>query len=215
MTRLRSEAGFLTVDFLFAMTMAAVLVIMMFAFTTTLTILEIAQYIGYSTARAHMAGHKNQQRQEQLATQKFESFQDPTRYPALAPLLTNGWFEIDLKSLEIRGGGKNSVDGSFNEQYGYEENAMPQLGIRFRLQASLLKMNLPLMGQVTEDSDFGTYVTGLLIREPTVDECRSQLKKSARFDTMLNQDSRFKSLYGGAVVGVKQGTYFEMEDTGC
>lgn len=214
---LRDRRGFLTVDFLFALTMAAGLIMMMFAFTTTLTVLEVAQYIAFSTARAHAPAHLTQDKQVNLAEQKFESFQDPQRFPALAPLLKNGWFEIEAKSLDIRGGGTataGSGEKTFNGQYGYQENAMPQTGIRFRIRAKILKMNLPFLGRLTNDEDFATYVTGFLIREPTTEECRKQLKYTARFQEIMNQDSRFRGIYS-SVPNSKKDAYFEMEDSGC
>lgn len=217
--RRRNQQGFLVVDFLFAITMAAVLIMMMFAFSTTLTMMEITQYIAFSTSRAHMAAHKNQERQVALGTEKFNSFTDPHRFPALAPLLLNGWFEIDKESLEIRGGGTEAVAGSgertFNEEYGYQTDAMPQTGVRFRMRSKILKMNLPLMGRVTEDDDFGANFTAFLIREPTDKECREHMQADKRFKAILDQDSRFNQIYSGGVPASKRTAYFPMEDTGC
>ena len=213
-SRRRDQRGFLVVDFLFAITLAAVMIMIMFAFSTTLTMIEVAQYIAYSTSRAHAPAHKTQDKQTELANEKFRSFRDPARFPALAPLLLNGWFEVDEKSLEIRGGGKGT-DNDFNEEYGYYENAMPQTGVRFKMNAKILKMNLPLMGRITSDNDFAVFLTGLLIRDPTTEECRSQLKPEARFKAMLDQDGRFRQIYSGGVPSSKQTAYFEMEDTGC
>lgn len=217
---LKDRRGFLSVDFLFAMTIAAVLLMMTFAFTTTLSMIEIAQYIAFSTARAHAAGHVNQEKQAQIARKKFESYQDDKLYPALAPLLKNGWFELDPKTLDIRGGG-HPVSGSsgqtFDEDYGFDEGAksVSQIGIRFRMQAKILKMNLPFLGSLTEEDDFGTNVTGLLLREPTAEECRKQFEKEQRFNAILDQDSRFRGIYQGGTPGSKQNEYVPMEDNGC
>lgn len=217
--RLNSERGFITVDFLFAMTMAAVMIMMMFVFSTTLTVIEISQYIAFATARAHAPAHKDQETQVRLARQKFESYQDSKRFPALAPLLKNGWFNIETRTLEIRGGGVPvpgaGGDTDFNDQYGYRKEAMPQTGIRFKLQADILKMNLPFLGRITEDSDFSTYVTGFLIREPTTEECRKQIEREGRFEAILDQDSRFRQIYHGGVPKSTQTAYFALEDNGC
>lgn len=215
---LRDRRGFLTIDFLFAITMAAALIMIMFAFSTTLSMLEIAQYIAFSTARAHAPAHLNQEKQVQLATDRFEAYQDPNRFPALAPLLKNGWFTLEPKSLEIRGGGKataGSGEATFNEEYGYQQNAMPMTGVRFRFEAKILKMNLPFLGRVTSEEDFGTFITGFLIREPTTEECKKQMRPEARFKAILDQDSRFNAIYSGGVPSSKKTAYFEMEDTGC
>lgn len=218
---LRDRRGFLTVDFLFAITLAAAMIMIMFAFTTTLTVFEVAQYIAFSTSRAHSAAHKSQDKQITLGEQKFDSFSDPQRFPALAPLLKNGWFEIEAKSLEIRGGGAGNYgtsDKNFNEIYGYHENSMPETGIRFKLHAKILKLNLPLLGRVTNDEDFSTYVTGLLIREPTTEECMGQMGAEQRFKELKRQDSRFNGLWSNQKpqpVPSNTNAYFPMEDQGC
>lgn len=215
---IRNQRGFLSVDFLFAMTMAAVLCMIMFALTTTLSMIEIAQYVAFATARAHAAAHLDQDKQITQAQQKFESYIDDKRFPALAPLFQNGWFSIIPKSLDVRGGGhptSGSSEASFNDSYGFQQNAMPQTGVRFRFQAKILKMNLPLLGSISDDDDFGTYVTGMLLREPTSKECKAQFEPGARFRTMLDQDGRFRGLYQGGVPKAQQNAYFGLEDNGC
>lgn len=217
---LKDRRGFLSVDFLFAMTIAAVLLMMSFAFTTTLSMIEIAQYIAFSTARAHAAGHETQEKQALIARKKFEAYQDDKLFPALAPLLKNGWFALDPKTLDIRGGGhptSGSTGETFDEDYGFDQGsrAVSQIGVRFRMQAKILKMNIPFLGTLSEDDDFGTYVTGLLLREPTSEECRRLFEQNQRFNAILDQDSRFRGIYQGGTPGSKQGAYMPMEDNGC
>lgn len=212
---LRNQRGLLTVDFLVAMVLAFGLIVLTFAFATTLTVIEIGQYIAFATARAHAPGHLTQEKQIQLARQKFESYLDPKTFPNLAPILRNGWFEVDAKTLDIRGGGKSSTgaDATFNEDYGYTQDMLPQIGIRYRLQANILKLNIPFAGNIRQDDDFGTFITGLLLREPTSEECRQQMQADQRFRAILDLDQRFRRI--DPANPVVDNAYFAMEDNGC
>jgi hypothetical protein len=213
---IKNQKGVLTIDFMFALVMAAVLVIVMFAFSMSLTMLEIAQYIAFSTARAHASAHLDQEKQTLMARQKFRTFLDDRKFPALAPLLKNNWFEISERSLEIRGGGTTGAnEATFNEIYAYRQDTVPQTGVRFKFQAKILKIKIPFVGAITEDSDFTTYVTGFLIREPTSKECKTQFELNTRFKAILDQDSRFRSIYQGAMPKAQQSQYFGLEDNGC
>lgn len=220
---LTNNRGILSIDFLFAMTMSALLCLMMFAFTTTLSMIEIAQYVAFSTTRAHAAAHQDQARQVATATNKFKSFSLPANFPSLSVLFNNGWFELDQKSLDIRGGGQGSASSSgglnFNEEYGTAGN-IPQYGVRFRFNAKILKMNIPLLGEIADDDDFGTWVTGLMIREPTTEECTKSMAMSVRYQAIKRLDTQGR--YQRAINGVQANgghpndrDYLPLEDNGC
>lgn len=218
---LRRDRGFITVDFLFSITVCVVLIMMMFAFSTTLSMIEVAQYVAYSTTRAHAAGAETQQRQIDLGTAKFNSFLNPKLHPALVPLLTNGWFTIDAKSLDIRGGGSTanatqSAGTTFDQYKNQSDDRMPQEGIIFKFHAPILKMNIPFLGSISgaDNDDFATVVTGLMIREPTTEECQRQLNFQNRGNAILQLDPRFNSVYSANGVAPAS-AYITMEDNGC
>lgn len=221
--RLKNQRGMLSVDFLFAITIAAGMIMMLFAFTVTLSMLEIGQYIAFSTARSYSVAHQDQNRQTAIARSKFESFTKSANFPKLSPLLSNGWFEIDQKSLDIRGGGQGSAGSgglTFNEEYGYEGNGLPQEGIRFKLKAKILKMNIPFMGSIDNDDDFGTYITGFIFREPTADECNKSMAVNIRYSAIkaLDSSNRFsRAISNVQAYGGHPGDrdYFPLEDNGC
>lgn len=197
---------------------------LMFAFATTMAMIQVAQYVAFSTARVHSAGHLTQDKQVQHAQEKFKTFTDPKHFPALAPLLRNGWFEIDTGSLEIKGGGNSTAGGgNFDTEYGYSANppGIPQQGIRFIFRAPVLKFNIPLIGSVKdeEDADFGTFITGLIFREPTSAECRAQLDVNVRFRALRELDNRYNSIYQSGMWGGRHSptptAYIPLEDNGC
>lgn len=203
---IQNSRGFLTAEFLFALVLSAGLSIVLFSLDFTLSMAEVAQYIAYSTSRAHAAGHIDQDKQEELARNKFKEL---VNNPVLKPLFNNpdvGWFS--LSEPDIRGGGPS---GRSFDDYPYQEDRVPQVGVRFDFKPQLLNMKIAFLGSTAEDPDagFSAKITGFLIREPTHQECYDlQIKK--RYEAILNLDQRYKILgQSGA------GRYVPMEDNGC
>lgn len=204
---LRNSKGFLSADFLFSIVIASCLCAVFFSLSFTLSMVEIGQYIAFSVSRAHAAAHKTQEDQEKAAKDKFASLQ---KNKVLAPLFSNGWFEIG--ALDIRGGGPGGKD--FGDRYpkpGDGTRGVPQTGIRLNFEAKLLDLKVPLLGPTDPDGNgFKAFLTGLMIREPTTKECRDQIK-TQRYKAILNLDKRFEGIAGTG----SQKDYIPMEDNGC
>lgn len=204
---LRNSKGFLSADFLFSIVIASCLCAVFFSLSFTLSMVEIGQYIAFSVSRAHSAGHKTQDDQEKAAKDKFNSLQ---KNKVLAPLFSNGWFEIG--NLDIRGGGAAGKD--FSDRYPKPSDGtrgVPQTGIRLNFEAKLLDLKIPLLGPTDpEGNGFSAFLTGLMIREPTSKECRDQIKDQ-RYRALLQLDKRFDAIAGSG----SQKDYVPMEDNGC
>ncbi|MBS1969187.1 MAG: hypothetical protein JSU04_02720 [Bdellovibrionales bacterium] len=204
---LRNSKGFLSADFLFSIVIACCLCAVFFSLSFTLSMVEVGQYIAFSVSRAHAAGHKTQDDQEKAAKDKFASLQ---KNKVLAPLFSNGWFEIG--NLDIRGGGASGKD--FTDRYPKPADStrgIPQVGIRLNFEAKLLDLKIPLLGPTDPDGNgFKAFLTGMMIREPTSKECRDQIKTD-RYKSILQLDKRFEHIAGAA----SQSDYIPMEDNGC
>ena len=204
---LRSSGGFLAADFLFSLVISCGLCVVFFCLAFTLSMVEVGQYIAYSVSRSHMAGHKTQDDQEKAAKAKFASLQ---KNKVLSPLFTNGWFEIS--NLDIRGAGKGGKD--FSDRYPKERDAIvgvPQVGIRLSFEAKMLDIKVPFLGGTDpEKKGFTAFLTGLMIREPSAEECRKQIKED-RYKAIMNLDPRFTRAIGRA----SESQYVPMEDNGC
>lgn len=204
---LRNRGGFLAADFLFAIVIASGLCVVFFCLSFTLSMVEVGQYIAFSVSRAHMAGHKTQDDQEQAAKTKFGSLQ---KNKVLNPLFNNGWFEIT--NLDIRGGGAGGK--SFGDRYPKEKDSsrgVPQVGVRLNFEAKMLDIKIPMLGSTDPDGKgFKAFLTGLLVREPSSEECRKQVKEE-RYKAILNLDPRFEKSAGRA----SETDYVPMEDNGC
>ncbi len=58
----KKSAGFITIDFIFALITVFGLSTLLFALTFTLSVVEIVQYITFSSARSFYAAHLNKEK---------------------------------------------------------------------------------------------------------------------------------------------------------
>lgn len=203
-----NSRGFVSAEFIFSLVVCVGMCIVLFSLNFTLSMAEVAQYIAFSSARAHAAGHLDSDKQEQLAKDKFNEL---INNPVLKPLFNSpdgGWFK--LTDFDVRGGGESNR--SFDSDYSHSEDRVPQVGVRFNFNPRLLNLKIAFLGSTSDDNNgngFSTKVTGFLIREPTQKECWNlQIKK--RYTSILDLDSRYKALGSSGT-----NKYNPMEDNGC
>ncbi len=204
---IRNSRGIISTEFVFAITLCVGLCIVLFALNFTLAMAEVAQYIAFSSARAHAAGHFKIENQQDAAKAKFNSL---INNPVLKPLFNNpdgGWFA--LNELDVRSGGPDGSD--FSEFYPGEDDRA-QVGVRFSFSPKILNLKIAFLGSTSEDTDgnsFSAKLSGLLTREPTYEECWN-LQVKNRYEAILNLDERYKVL--GAA---RKNQYIPTEDNGC
>ena len=68
---IKSNAGFITLDFVFAIIIAFGMTAILFSMTYTLSAVEIAQYLTFSSSRAHAAAHATPDKQIEMGQKKF------------------------------------------------------------------------------------------------------------------------------------------------
>ncbi len=204
---MKNQAGIITIDFLISLMIASVFCTVLFIFTFTFTVIEISQYIAFSTSRAFIAGHLTTSDQERLATNKFNQFLGKGGNPELLPLFQNGWYE--LSKPDIRGAGESGR--SFESDYGNPDGVNSSYtGVRLIFNAKLLMLNFGFLGSTSKSGDgFLANVTGLMIREPTTEECKKQFTRDNRYRAILDLDPRFNNYR------TTSDKYLEMEDNGC
>lgn len=200
---LRSESGILTVDFLFGMVVSLGLLTVFFALSFSLSMVEVAQYVAFSTARAMAAADTSIDQQKDNAQRKFTSL---VNKPALQNLFASKEDKFfPLTQLEIKEGGDSTFD---NYQGGSEENRVPQTGVAFQMEFKLLTFNLPLLGSTaSNDGGYSSRITGLLIREPSQQECLDQMK--ARYQAFKNLEASIPT------AGAEDYAAVMVEDNGC
>ncbi|ASD65274.1 hypothetical protein [Bdellovibrio bacteriovorus] len=203
---IQNERGMISAEFIFAIVIAAGLCIVFFALNFTLSMAEVAQYIAFSASRAHAAGHIDQDKQEQMAKDKYLSLINNRELKPLFNKPDGGWFVLSPQ-IDVRGGGESGR--TFDSDYRYTEERVPQVGVRFDFTAKLLSLKVAFLGPTNEDdAGFSAKVTAFLIREPTQKECY-ELQIKRRYEAVLNLDQRFKEMARDTA------GYVPSEDNGC
>ncbi|MBX2996259.1 MAG: hypothetical protein KF681_15645 [Bdellovibrionaceae bacterium] len=199
-------------EFIFALVISAGLAVLLFSVSYTLAVVEVTQYVAYSTARAHLGSNKDPAAQKKAAIDKFKHL--VAGKSAISSLYAGNWFEIGKPDeLPVRGGpsadGKTFGDdlaGGSDEVQGSKRNWF--IGVSVPLKAKILTMNLPLLGRTNpedDDGSFSTRLNAMLIREPSQKECKDFFEKRR---TALGNLPSGAGFY-------QQNAYVPMEDNGC
>ena len=163
---LKNEQGVLTLDFMFALVIAFGFTTVFFALSLTLSMVEVTQYISFSTARAYAGAHENENGQSALAQAKFKEL---LAVPVFKAIFTNGWFTLGTPTI-----------GDFNSEYP-QTGALDSatfVGARIKFKANILDLRLPFLGSTASDTTTGTAnISSYLMREVTTSECREKFDR--------------------------------------
>lgn len=206
---IKNQSGVVTTEFIFSLVIAAGLSSLLFAVCYTLAVVEVTQYVVFSTARAHAASHKTPDTQREAGRSKFEQL---TRgKSAISQLYAGTWYDIVKPSeLDIRSG--PTADGKLFEQE-LNGGASPNdrnwfIGVSARFIAKVMALKIPILGSTSEDDDSGTFTThinAMLIRESSQKEC---------FDFFEARRNALSKLPSGQSF-YQANEYVRMEDNGC
>lgn len=167
MKHLGNQGGFLTSDFLFALTLSLSMSAIVFGICYSLVAFQATQYVVFAASRAQSAGDVSPETQAQLARAKYNSL---ISSGSLNILYNGGWFEVSSAAdVDIRSGNGSN----FNNDYPDSVARAINQGVRTTLFARLLELRLPFVGRIeSEDGDgFSVRVVSMLIREPSMEEC--------------------------------------------
>lgn len=215
---LKNQSGFMTAEFLFAFTMVIGSGIIIFALTFSLTTIEIAQYIVWSSARSYAVGHASLAEATTAAENKYKNL------TAAFPLLTgNGsdspWFrmptvndrpEFDVGDLS-RYMGKGEIDPENKIDL---EARHPWYGVQSSIDLILFKgLQVPFLGRITETPDeFIFPVRGLLLRHPSIEECQTFFTNKYKEGIKRINGENWNNLVQDAS---DVSAYYPIEDNGC
>ncbi len=188
MKRLQSQKGLVTLDYLFAFILVGGFSMLLFALSTTLSTVEIVQYITYSSARNFYASHLTPKRQFDSAQKKYTEL---VTSPVFAPLFRNGWFELDQRTFTI-----GSVSKTNPDFQSYQQDDANNLfhGTAVYLVAKVLDFNVPFFGPTTRITEsgregYGAYIGSYLGRESTFLECENIMK--TRWDAIKSLETNY------------------------
>lgn len=206
--QINNQSGLIVVDFIFAIILAAGIGVLLFSISYSLTVVEVTQYISYSTARAHLASNKDPAAQAAKARAKYSALTGSKN--AVGTLYQNGWFEAAKgEAVDIRGG-QTADGGKFSDDLAGGSDSSERnwfLGVSVPLTINLMKFRMPLLGDTAPDQDngFQTRLNTMLIRESSEKECK---------DFMENRRSALGAL-PSATTYYDPAAYVPMEDNGC
>lgn len=207
--------GFVTIDFMFAIVIGFSMVILVFAMTLTLSVVEVAQYVVYSAARAQSAGNISPEAQMKAARDKYKSL---IGHEFLEGLFNGPFFEIsDSNKLEVKPGvleGRSLSGSSFysEKEYSSKDPNRPVFqGVRANFTAKILQLKIPFLGTISNDEEgFKSRILSIMLREPSMEECFDFMKLRMEKIWRLNKGRsyEFKS-------NARKDVAVAWEDNGC
>lgn len=224
---INNQSGFMTAEFLFAFTMVIGAGMLIFALTFALTTVEIAQYIVWSTARAHAAGNTSADDSLKAGETKYRNV------TAAFPLLTgNGsdtpWFvmpKVENKAEVVIGDISDSIrkkDSAIDSGNAAEpggEVRHPWIGVESSIELKLLSgMNIPFIGKVTvSPEEFKFPIRGILFRHPSTIECQNffQNKFTQGVKVLPEENGSLQLTPWKDLSGTADTDFAPMEDNGC
>ena len=154
--------GSLSVDFLFSITISCLLLIFVILTSLTFSLVEVAQYVAYSTARTYFIGHANYDEHTSRAEERFNDLRG--KFFKEGEHLSDWFF---LSELSIHNNGVKGIDDQIRTRF----------GVGFTFTSKVLTMNIPFLGDVGESGGSSTGgfdfpIAAFLGREVSVDECK-------------------------------------------
>lgn len=186
-----NQGGAITLDFIFAMVLVLSMTFLLGVFSFSLAIIEGAQYITFSASRSYFASHISEQKQKELAEQKFNNLK---KSKGLENLLSPNIVSLDLDRI-----------GDAGDIYKRQDYRDVLEGVRSKVTVEMLSVSLPGLGGTGNDS-FETFMTSFIGRESTTEECFSFVQ------------GRFQALIGipeYSSPSIQSQSYFPFDDNGC
>lgn len=179
---LRSEEGFISLDFAFALTMSFSFAIIFFVLALTLATVEAGQYITFATARAYHGAHESETLQQEAGRAKYSELVNKGVFKRL---FNQGWVALSNPRL-----------GDFNDQYpDNEPDAATFVGAQVTYRAKVLNLRFPVVGQTVVDDPQGVGTATLnayLMREVSSAECREM--NLQRYEKIRALESKYNQL---------------------
>lgn len=157
---MKNNRGSLTIDFAFAMVLVGGVSAVVMALCFTLAVVEIGQYVAFSTSRTYFGADMTPEVQLEKSNNKFNQL---VGKPGISNLLRGSWFTLkNLGARDYRGeyasGGVDNDNDTF-------------FGVELAFTAKLLDMRIPFYGSTAGDNGFNAKINSFLGREPTFQEC--------------------------------------------
>lgn len=203
-----NQRGVVTVDFIFAIITVGAFTALLFSFSYALCVVEVTQYVAFSSARAFSVSNETMDKQKERARQKFEKL--TVGNGPIASLYRGDWFTlVKPGALDVRAGlGGDGQQFSEDLAGGGDPPSRNWFGgVSAELTLNILAFRIPGLGATYEndESDFKTRVNAILWRESSAQECRDFMEQRRTALSTLPSGSKF----------YVPGSYIPLEDNGC
>lgn len=196
---IKNNKGVITIDFIFAFTFIFSLVYLLFVVSFTFFMVEVTQYISFSTARSYLAAHKTNSDQVRVAKEKYINLTQSESSPVKGLFSGLKWYQISEPLI-----GKFGNDGlnypNISGQVLLDDYTvgMPYQntfwGVRLEFIPKVLDFSLPFVGSTNEKGEgtgevFKTNVQSFLGREVSAEECTTF--NSNRWNVLKTKSSKY------------------------
>lgn len=184
MSRIKSERGVLAIDFIFALTLGMGFAVVFLIFSMSLSLVEVAQYISFSSARAFMAAHETPSEQMERGRAKFNQLRSR---PVFRSMFRPNWFQLEsIQFGDSSGAAATGVFRGFNQEFQADPLAQVFVGVRIPSRIRLLSFNWFGFGATASSPETGrANIQTFLGREVSTTECR-EIFNQQRFQRILS-----------------------------
>ncbi|MCH2534652.1 MAG: hypothetical protein MK008_09455 [Bdellovibrionales bacterium] len=194
-----NNKGVITIDFLFAFTFIFGLVYLLFVVCFTFFMVEVTQYITFSSARSYLAAHNTNQKQLEMGNQKFLQLTQSELSPVKGILGNLKWYQISSPLI-----GKFGDDGfNYPQVEGqvlldeYDVTTSDQntfWGMRVEFIPKVLDFSVPFVGSTNEKGEgtgeiFKSNIQSFLGREVSSEECLNM--QTNRWNLIKSKSSKY------------------------
>jgi len=144
---LNNSDGFLTADYIFAVVLAGGFMIILFSLSMTLTVVDVVQYMTFSSARVYTASNVDESTSRENAEIKFGQLR---AHPSISPLFERAkWFEFTGANFGDLRNNFTVTDPNRNLFY----------GVSVGLKAEMLDFKVPFFGSTNNRDDGQGFTT--------------------------------------------------------
>ena len=167
-----NKKGSISVDFMFSFVVSLLLVVYFMMSALTFSLMEVAQYISYASAREYFISHANVRAHESNAGKKYTGLQQKF-FPRNGTM--ENWFTIN----------PHTNGGLFGNPHKREHNYLFQ-GVSLEFCSTVLFISIPFLGNTDATGQgscgprgdgFSADIATHLGREPSQAECTSFMNK--------------------------------------
>lgn len=196
MSHLRSQRGVVALDFIYGLVLITGGFAITLSIAFTLSVIEVGQYVAFSTSRAYLPTRFAIADQAQAAEEKFNQLMDE---PGLRPLRKSDWFAFEFT-------GARNFRAEYSDALAAQRGSNMLDGTEIRIEAKILGFNIPFFGPTTSSGEgLSTAVNSILGREVSDEECLAFVQQRWEKIKRLRPADR----------AIPTGEYHAISDNGC